>query len=302
MNAASGARRGALALYPPSFRRRYGDELDALVDGAEATWREVADLAKGAARAWAFPTFAGDADERRRARLQATTMTVLVAWCASVVAGAGFAKAVDDPPLPGLHGATGTVYDTGAVVLEVTAGVVLATGFVFWLALVAPAWRARTRAVVVPAFAPAVIVATWLGITGLVALYVHHVAPGGVVGRSVPHYGVILAVLVGYLVITVVSVVGCAATAATALRRAALDAARLRWSGAVAELCAAGVSAQALCAAIVFGALVRHGLDSRDAATAGAALVVCAASGVMAAVSGARAFGALRAPGDSATV
>lgn len=300
MSVVTHARRAALALYPPSFRGRYGTELDALVDGVPATWREVTDLVKGAGRAWAFPTFAGDADERRRARLQATTMTVLVAWCASVVAGAGFAKAVNDPPLPALRGATGAVYDAGAVTLEATVGVVLATGFLFWLALVVPAWRARRRAVVVPAFAPAVIVATWLGVTGLVALYVHHVAPGGVTALSTPHDGVLLAVLGGYLMITVVGVIGCAATAATALRRASLGTDRLRLSGTVAELCAAGVSAQGLCAAIVFAALLRHGLDGRDAVMGGGALAVFVVSGVMAAVSGARAVGALRRTGGSA--
>ena len=45
-------------------------------------------------------TSAGHAVEQRRSRLQTTTITVLAAWCASMLAAAGFSKAVDDPPCP----------------------------------------------------------------------------------------------------------------------------------------------------------------------------------------------------------
>lgn len=43
-----------LALYPPSWRRRYGTELAALVasDGSTQGWRVAGDLAAGAAREW----------------------------------------------------------------------------------------------------------------------------------------------------------------------------------------------------------------------------------------------------------
>lgn len=42
-----------LGLYPPSFRERYGDELEALVEDTASSPRISRDLAVGALRAWA---------------------------------------------------------------------------------------------------------------------------------------------------------------------------------------------------------------------------------------------------------
>jgi hypothetical protein len=51
--------RWTMRLYPVRWRRRYGDEVDALVSDAGADARVVADLLKGAVRmqfaAWSFP-------------------------------------------------------------------------------------------------------------------------------------------------------------------------------------------------------------------------------------------------------
>ena len=171
-------------------------------------------------RAWATPTFGGAPVEQKRSRLQSTTTTVLCAWCASVLAAAGFSKAVDDPPLPGLHAVAGTAYDVGTVVVEVTAGLVLVAGFVFWLGLIVPALRARRREVAVPALAPALIVFVWLGVTALVALFAHHVVRRNSIALTWPRGALVLAVLVTWIVITVACVAGCAAAATLALRRA----------------------------------------------------------------------------------
>ncbi|HUY57564.1 MAG TPA: hypothetical protein VMV12_07020 [Candidatus Micrarchaeaceae archaeon] len=43
-----------LGLYPPSFRERYGDELQALVEDTSSSQQQISrDLALGALRAWA---------------------------------------------------------------------------------------------------------------------------------------------------------------------------------------------------------------------------------------------------------
>lgn len=87
-----------LRLYPPSFRARYGAELDALVDdfGGDHSW----DLLRGAARAWLRPSFTGpDAVRRRR---QATAATVWVAWCAGMLVAPTVNRSLLDPPVRGV--------------------------------------------------------------------------------------------------------------------------------------------------------------------------------------------------------
>jgi hypothetical protein len=133
--------RALVASYPPTFRRRYGAELTSLVEDNDARWRDSVDLALGVGRAWVAPVFGGTALEQRRSRLQTTTITVLAAWCASLLGAGAFSKAVDDPPLPGLHGAALTAYDVGTIVVEATAAAVLLAGFAFWLTVIVPALR-----------------------------------------------------------------------------------------------------------------------------------------------------------------
>ena len=215
---------------------------------------------------------------------------MLAAWCASVVAAAGFAKAVDDPRLPGLHGAAWTAYDIGAVMVEVTATVVLAAGFAFWLALIVPAVRARRRDVVLLAAAPAAIVAAWLGVTKLVALYAHHVSRHGTVSWAGLRGAVVVTVLAAYVAITLACVAGCAASAAQALRRARVGERRLVSSTAVAALSTVGVVAQGVSAAVVFAVLMggRGALDPRDIVMSSATLAVLMGSGAIALVSARR--------------
>ena len=87
----------AVRLYPPSFRERYGAELDALV--SDLGGGHPGDLLRGAARAWLRPSFAGpDALRRRR---QATAATVWVAWCAGFLVAPAVNRALLDPPVPG---------------------------------------------------------------------------------------------------------------------------------------------------------------------------------------------------------
>jgi hypothetical protein len=222
---------------------------------------------------------------------------VLAAWCASVLAAAGFAKAVDDPRLPGLHGAAWTSYAIGAVALEVTAAVVLATGLAFWLALMVPALRARRRDVVVPAAAPGAIVVVWFGVTALVALYAHHVSRHGSVSWAGTRGVVVVTVLLAYVAITLACAAGCAASAALALRRARVGERRLRTSTMVAGVTTLGVVAQGVTAAVAFAAVIggRGALDPRDVVLSGGTLVVLLGSAAIALVSSRRGYGALRA-------
>ncbi len=282
--------------YPPSFRHRYGDELASLVSDTETRWRDSIDLALGVCRAWVTPVFGGAAVEQRRARLQATTVTVFVAWCASVVAAGGFSKAVDDPPLRALHGTAWTAYDAGTFVVEITAAAVLLTGLVFWLAVVVPAIREKRRDVVVPALAPALYVAAWLGITGVVAVIANHAVPRGGVALTWPRGALVLAVFVAWIVVTVACVAGCAVSAAVALRRARLEVTWLAASTVFALLVAIGIAAQATVSVICLASLAGTGggLDPRTAVLSTGSVVIVVAVTLLAAVSVRRGVRGLR--------
>jgi hypothetical protein len=296
MNARERIQRVLVAAYPPSFRHRYGDELASLVADNGSPWRDNIDLALGVCRAWVTPVFGGAAVEQRRSRLQSTTVTVLAAWCASVVAAAGFSKAVDDPPLPALHGTALTAYHSGTIVVEVTAAAVLFTGFVFWLAVIVPALRAKRRDVVVPALAPALIVGAWLGITGLVALFAHYEVPRSGAALTWPRGALVLAVFIAWVVATVACVAGCAASAAVALRRARLQVAWLAASTVFAVLVAIGITAQAAVSVTCLVGLSHPGggLDPRSAVFSTGSVVIVVTVTLMAAVSVTRGLRGLR--------
>ncbi len=296
MSGSSRLQRALIAAYPPGFRHRYGDELTSLVADADPRWRDSVDLLLGMGRAWVNPVFGGAEVEQRRSRLQTTTITVLVAWCASVLAAADFSKAVDDPPLHGLRGVAGTAYNVGIVGVEATAAAVLLAGFVFWLAVIVPALRAQRRDVVVPALAPALIVAAWLGITGLVALFAHHEVPRSGVALTWPHGALVLAVLLAWVAATMACVAGCAASAAVALRRARLEVAWLAASTVFAALVAVAITTQATVSVICLVNLTRvgGGLDPRSAVFATGSAVIVVTVTLMAAVSVTRGLRGLR--------
>jgi hypothetical protein len=292
--------RALVASYPPTFRRRYGAELTSLVEDNDARWRDSVDLALGVGRAWVAPVFGGTALEQRRSRLQTTTITVLAAWCASLLGAGAFSKAVDDPPLPGLHGAALTAYDVGTIVVEATAAAVLLAGFAFWLTVIVPALRARRRDVAWPALAPALIVGVWLGITGLVALFAQHIVRHRSIALSWPRGASTLIVFLAWGAVTVVCVAGCAATAAVALRRADIEIPRLRVSTFVAGLATVGIAAQAaasvVCMATLLHARDAGGVGPRDLVFSAGSVVVVVVVTAVAGVSVARGLGAIRGP------
>jgi hypothetical protein len=63
-------------LYPASWRKRYGDEFEALVEDAKPTWRHAVDVFRGAIK------------------MQATTWTFSRIVLASVIAGALLSQAI----------------------------------------------------------------------------------------------------------------------------------------------------------------------------------------------------------------
>jgi hypothetical protein len=150
--------------------------------------------------------------------------------------------------------------------------------------------------VLVPAVAPAAIVLGWFGVTGLVALFAHHVIRGGSVALTWPHGALVLAVLVAWLVVTVVCAFGCAAAAALALRRAGLSDDGLARTTVVAAVAGAGVAVQGVAATVCLVLLLGTGggLAARDIVFSAASAAVLLVATTTAAVSGARGLAALR--------
>jgi hypothetical protein len=87
-----------LATYPLAFRRRYGEELAALVDDTPVGGRVVLDLLRGAVVAHLRPV--ADVPElvARDDRLRASMTAVLACWVAFAAAGVGFAVTTEDGP------------------------------------------------------------------------------------------------------------------------------------------------------------------------------------------------------------
>jgi hypothetical protein len=88
----------ALNLYPLAYRRRYGDEMQALLDDRPANARTVLDLIRGALVAHLRPQNApaGAVDPADRARASASG--VLMCWVLFAAAGFAFYKTTEDQP------------------------------------------------------------------------------------------------------------------------------------------------------------------------------------------------------------
>jgi hypothetical protein len=87
--------RAMLALYPVAFRRRYGDEMLALVEDSPPSARTTFDLLRGALVAHARPPARISATLSSEDRLRATSSGVLACWIAFAAGGFGFYKTTE---------------------------------------------------------------------------------------------------------------------------------------------------------------------------------------------------------------
>src|ERR1700750_1254055 len=176
--------RAALALYPPSWRARYGAEILALLDDSGGGPAAAASLAWHALPAWfSPPRHLHD----RPARMRASLATALVSWSMLTGFGLGFA------PLPPFHGPGPAplpqirwAYAVFDVTLATSALIAGLGGLPLWLLMLRRAWREqRTRDTVyllLPVVAP---------VTYLIGLIVTTRVAGGVSGVSPGWFGVI---------------------------------------------------------------------------------------------------------------
>lgn len=131
--------RAVLALYPPSWRARYGDEVLMLLEDSGGGLREVASVAWRAVPAWfGSPRYLQD----RSARVRASLSTALLSW--SMLAGLGlvFAQLTQLQGFtPGGHPEIGWAYAVFDVALAVSALVAGLGGLPLWLLMLRRARR-----------------------------------------------------------------------------------------------------------------------------------------------------------------
>jgi hypothetical protein len=152
--------RVALALYPPSWRARYGDEVHALVQES-GSLRDVASLAWRALPAWIWPP-AHLHD--RPARMRASLSTGLLAWSFLTGLGLVFAQLTQ---FQGFHPAGHSIIKVSYLVFDAALALSIAAaglgGLPLWLLMLRRAYREHRRRdvayLLLPLIAPAVFLA-----------------------------------------------------------------------------------------------------------------------------------------------
>ncbi len=163
----------ALALYPLAYRRRYGEEMESLLEDGGATPATVIDLTRGALRAHLRPepgvAGAVGAEERLRGGLA----VVLGCWLVFAVAGLALYKTTEGRPFEGVTGTPGvlgTLHLAIQIVAALAGAAVLAGVAPFALAALrgAPAPR---RALGLASACAALVAAAMVVIAALTAAY-----------------------------------------------------------------------------------------------------------------------------------
>lgn len=244
----------ALALYPLAYRRRYGEEMAALVEDQGASPRAVADLARGAFRAHVRPEPAVSAAVGSEDRMRLGVSAVLVGWL--LVSGAilAFAKTTEGPAFraaASAHAVLGAAH-TALGILAALASMAFLLGAVP-LAAIALAQSRRRREVRRATLGATACVAVLIAATGaLVAVANDDPAPGD---------GLRSALLAGWILVAAACALGCAMAARRGLFASAVPAPVLRFSVVCAGVVAASMIGIALATLAYIVALVATSTD-----------------------------------------
>src|ERR1035437_2461324 len=167
--------RTALAVYPPSWRARYADEVRALLDDSAASPAAIASLAWRALPAWLWPS---RALHDGPARMRASLATVLMAGSMLIGLGLVFAQLTQLQGFrPAQHPVIGWCYAGFDASFALSLLVAAAGGLPLWLLMLRRARReVRLRAMaylLLPVIASAIYLAALIGTLKLVG------GPGG---------------------------------------------------------------------------------------------------------------------------
>lgn len=161
-NSMGRATRLALALYPPSWRARYADEVHALVEQNKNGRRDVASLAWRALPAWIWPP--AHLHDDRPARMRASLSTGLLSWSFLTGLGLVFAQLTQFQGFrPAGHPIISASYLVFDVALALSATAAGLGGLPLWLVMLRRAYRERRRrdvaCLLLPLAAPAAFLA-----------------------------------------------------------------------------------------------------------------------------------------------
>jgi hypothetical protein len=279
----------ALSLYPLAYRRRYGDEMAALVEDSGATPRAGADLLRGALRAHLRPerSVAEALDGRDRLRLGAATVSFC--WLLVAMAIFAFAKTTEDPDF----GAAASAHPLlGAAHLALQLLAVLASlAFVLGaaplaaIALTQVGSRAGVRRA---ALGAAGCVAVAILATAVVVLVANH--------NPEPSSGLRTGLIAGWIAVGIITAFGCGLAARRGLFAARIPDPALRLASACAAVVAAAMVGIALAGAVYLAALVADAPSLARQGNGGGLISVGASVGVcLAAIALAAAVGSASA-------
>ena len=230
--------RAALTLYPLAYRRRYGEEMAALLDQSPASAATVADLVRGAARAHLRPEPSVAAEVGREERLRLGVSSVLLCWALFAIAGLALYKTTENgaPEAGGGPGLLGGLH-LGIEVLAAigSVAVVVGAGPPVFIALREGAGRHRLRRLVRPGLlgialpgrvvllarvCAVAVVAAMFGITALTAAYLVTlvVAAPGFAGEANGPLGMVS--VATSMAIALAAMIVISAPAAVGIRRA----------------------------------------------------------------------------------
>jgi hypothetical protein len=268
--------RVALALYPPSWRARYGDEVHALVQES-GSLRDVASLAWRALPAWIWPP-AHLHD--RPARMRASLSTGLLAWSFLTGLGLVFAQLTQ---FQGFHPAGHPIIKVSYLVFDAALALSIAAaglgGLPLWLLMLRRAYREHRRRDVAYLLLPLIAPAAFLA-----GLWVTVRLVGGANGVS--PWWFLVVTLVGFAAATL-----AAAGPGLAMRRLQPGGPALRLAATAGGVAAAAivVAAAAIIAAVTGLCLWARGFAGYHHATVpGVYLALVVVAAAVTAVSAAR--------------
>jgi hypothetical protein len=232
----------ALGLYPLAFRRRYGDEMRALLDQAPARVLTVLDLVRGAFAAHLRPASAGLVDPADRVRASASG--VLACWVVFAAAGFGFYKTTEDVSFETAgqaHPLLGDARTSVQALALVASAAVLLGALPLIIAALAHARREPSIRFVVSL--PALAVVLFAGLTSVLVLLARVTRTHG------PGTGGGIA-FIGWGLAGLACAAVCVAASRTALFSAPMSRARLITAFACGALTSAAMAAIALATAL----------------------------------------------------
>jgi hypothetical protein len=229
----------ALALYPLAYRRRYGEEMAALVEDQGASPRAVADLARGAVRAHLRPEPAVAGTLERDDRVRLGVSAVLLCWALFAAAIFAFAKTTEEPAFRAAASAHVVLGDAHLALqlffVLASAAFLLGAAPLVVIALAQAQERPGVRRA---ALAAVGWVAVLIAATAALVLVANHAPAPSEAART--------ALLIGWVCVAIACALGCALAARRGLFATAMPAPALRIAAACAAVVAAAMVGIAL--------------------------------------------------------